>query len=45
VVSVITEPRVVDRILEHVAWSGGDDPFAERASPAGGADEVVETLQ
>jgi hypothetical protein len=34
VVSVITEPRVVDRILEHVARTGGDDPFAERAPPA-----------
>jgi hypothetical protein len=36
VVSVITEPRVVDRILEHV-WKGdGHDPFAERAPPPGG---------
>jgi hypothetical protein len=45
VVSVITEPRVVDRILEHVAASGGDDPFAERAPP--GAEDgaaVVEPI-
>ena len=44
VVSVITEPRVVDRILEHVAWSGGDDPFAERAPPAADDAVVVEPL-
>ena len=41
VVSVITEPRVVDRILGHVAKGGGDDPFAERAPPGGEA--VAET--
>ncbi len=33
VVSVVTEPRVVDRILRHVRLGGGHDPFAERAPP------------
>ncbi len=42
-VSVVTEPEVVDRILEHVARRGGDDPFAERAPPAGGG-QGAETL-
>jgi hypothetical protein len=44
VVSVITEPRVVDRILGHVAKSGGDDPFAERAPPAAAGAAVAETV-
>jgi len=33
VVSVVTEPRVVDRTLGHVLRGGGHDPFAERAPP------------
>ena len=33
VVSVLTEPRVVDRILRHVRGGGGHDPFAGRAPP------------
>jgi hypothetical protein len=33
VVSVITEPGVVDRILGHVRRNGDRDPFAERAPP------------
>ncbi len=33
VVSVVTEPRVVDRILRHVTRGGGHDPFGERAPP------------
>lgn len=37
VVSVITEPEVVDRILKHVARTGGRDPFEERGPPAEGA--------
>jgi hypothetical protein len=37
VVSVVTEPRVVDRILRHVARGGGHDPFAGRAPPEGQA--------
>jgi hypothetical protein len=34
VVSVITEPAVVDGILSHVRWAGDRDPFGERAPPA-----------
>jgi hypothetical protein len=33
VVSVLTEPQVVDRILRHVRGGGGHDPFAGRAPP------------
>jgi hypothetical protein len=35
VVSVITDPAVVDRILEHLAERGGHDPFDARAPPEG----------
>ena len=35
VVSVVTEPRVVDRILRHVTRGGGHDPLAGRAPPEG----------
>lgn len=34
VVSVITDPNVVDRILEHVGAGRGHDPFEPRAPPA-----------
>jgi hypothetical protein len=37
VVSVVTEPGVVDRILRHVTRVGGQDPFGERAPPEGEA--------
>ncbi len=43
-VSVVTEPEVVGRILEHVARRGGDDPFAERAPPAERGGQGAETL-
>ena len=33
VVSVLTDPQVVDRILRHVRGGGGHDPFAGRAPP------------
>jgi hypothetical protein len=33
VISVITEPQVVDKILRHIARGGGRDPFEERAPP------------
>jgi hypothetical protein len=33
VVSVITDPTVVDKILRHLARGGGHDPFEERAPP------------
>jgi hypothetical protein len=37
VVSVITEPEVVERILRHLARHAGrlQDPFEPRAPPAG----------
>ena len=35
VVSVVTEPRVVDRILRYVTRGGGHNPFGERAPPQG----------
>jgi hypothetical protein len=44
IVSVVTEPGVVDRILEYVATRGGDDPFAERAPPAEGGGQGADTL-
>ena len=34
IVAVITVPRVIDRILKHLAETGGDDLFAARAPPA-----------
>ena len=34
IVSVITEPNVIDAILRHVARTGGRDPFEGRAPPA-----------
>jgi len=34
VVSVITEPKVVDAILRSLARGACRDPFAERAPPA-----------
>jgi hypothetical protein len=34
IVSVITDPVVVDAILRHVEQGGGHDPHAPRASPA-----------
>ncbi len=33
IVSVITDPQVVDRILGHLAENGGHDPFDARAPP------------
>jgi hypothetical protein len=36
VVSVITEPAVIDKILKHLARTGGGDPFEERGPPGGG---------
>jgi len=35
IVSVITDPAVVDRILEHLGRAGGDDLFDARAPPRG----------
>ena len=35
VVAVITDPKVIDRILEHLAARGGNDPFDARAPPEG----------
>ena len=43
VVSVITEPEVVDRILKHIARTGRRDPFEGRGPPAEAADPVAET--
>jgi len=43
VVSVITEPEVVDKILQHIARTGGRDPFEGRGPPAEAADPVAET--
>ena len=34
VVSVITDPDVVDRILRHLEKNGGRDPFEPRAPPS-----------
>ena len=34
IVSVITEPNVIDAILRHLARTGGRDPFEGRAPPA-----------
>ena len=34
IVSVITDPMVVDAILRHVEEGGGHDPHAPRAPPA-----------
>jgi hypothetical protein len=34
IVSVITEPKVIDAILRHLAKTGGRDPFEGRAPPA-----------
>jgi hypothetical protein len=33
IVSVITDPPVVDQILRHIAAGGGSDPFEARAPP------------
>lgn len=43
VVSVITDPQVVDRILNHRGRGRGQDPFAERAPPRSGAFVETET--
>jgi len=37
VVSVITEPVVIDKILAHIKETGGRDPFEERGPPEGEA--------
>ncbi len=34
IVSVITEPNVIDAILRHLARTGRRDPFEGRAPPA-----------
>ncbi len=34
IVSVITTPAVIDKILGHLRKTGKDDPFAARAPPA-----------
>jgi hypothetical protein len=39
VVSVITEPEVIDRILKHLAETGAEDPHEGREPPP--ADELV----
>ncbi len=39
VVSVITDPKVIDRILRHLAENGADDPHEGREPPP--ADELV----
>ena len=36
VVSVITEPAVIDRILKHLARTGGGDRFEGRGPPETG---------
>lgn len=41
VVSVITEPAVIDRILRHLAGTGGGDPFEGRGPPGGGHEPVA----
>jgi hypothetical protein len=33
IVSVLSEAQVVDRIVEHVRRTEGDDPFGQRAPP------------
>ena len=33
IVSVITEPDVIDEILRHIQDGGGDDPFEPRGPP------------
>jgi hypothetical protein len=33
IVSVLTDPPVVDRILRHLQCTFGNDPFRERAPP------------
>lgn len=43
VVSVITEPATIDRILKHIARTGGRDPFAERGPPAEGGGLSLDT--
>jgi hypothetical protein len=40
VVSVITEPAVIDRILKHLARTGGGDPFEGRGPPGGRCEPV-----
>jgi hypothetical protein len=37
IVSVITEPAVIDAILAHIKETGGRDPFEERGPPEGEA--------
>ncbi len=34
VVAVITDPRIINRILAHVSCGRGHDPFEPRAPPA-----------
>ena len=43
VVSVIAEPVVVDKILKHIADTGGRDPFEGRGPPAEAVDPMAET--
>jgi len=43
VVSVITEPGVIDKILKHIARTGRRDPFEGRGPPAEAADPMAET--
>ncbi len=43
VVSVITEPETIDKILKHIAHTGGRDPF-ERRGPPGEAAGPVEGI-
>ncbi|MCK4414455.1 MAG: hypothetical protein KAY32_13020, partial [Candidatus Eisenbacteria sp.] len=35
VISVITEPAVIGRILKHIVGTGGHDPFEGRGPPEG----------
>ncbi len=37
VISVITEPGVIDKILAHIKETGGRDPFEGRGPPEGQA--------
>ena len=45
VVSVITEPETIDKILKHVARTGGRDSFEERGPPGKAAGSVEEIAQ
>ena len=42
VVSVITEPETIDKILKHIAHTGGRDPFERRGPPGESAGPVEE---